>query len=175
MHTAPTTESPSTVGPHPRRWQVLGLLGVAQFMLILDVTVVAIALPHMGADLGLDREQLTWVVSAYTLAFGGLMLSGGRAADILGPRRLVMTGLTIFTAASLLSGLAVGPASLLVGRVAQGVGAALLSPAALSSVVRLFEGEERNRALGIWSALGGTGAAVGVLVGGVFTAGPGWP
>lgn len=168
---APTTD----VTPNPRRWQALGLLGVAQFMLILDITVVAIALPHMGADLGLDREALTWVVSAYTLAFGGLMLLGGRAADILGPRRVVMAGLTVFTAASLLTGLAEGPATVLVGRVAQGIGAAMLSPAALSSVVRLFEGEERNRALGIWSALGGTGAAVGVLVGGVFTAGPGWP
>src|SRR5919106_1473059 len=104
MHGAPTTESQSAIAPHPRRWQVLGLLGVAQFMLILDVTVVAIALPHMGADLGLDREQLTWVVSAYTLAFGGLMLSGGRAADVFGPRRLVMAGLTVFTAASLVTG-----------------------------------------------------------------------
>jgi hypothetical protein len=113
-------------------------------------------------------------MSAYTLAFGGLMLSGGRAADVLGPRRLVMAGLTVFTVASLVSGLAEGPAMLLVGRVAQGFGAAMLSPAALSSVVRLFEGEERNRALGIWSALGGTGAAVGVLAGGVLTAGPGW-
>jgi len=161
--------------PHPRRWQALGLLGAAQFMLIVDITVVAIALPHMGADLGLDREQLTWVMSAYTLAFGGLMLTGGRAADVFGPRRLVLAGLTVFTAASLVSGLAEDPATLLVGRVAQGVGAAMLSPAALSSVVRLFEGEERNRALGIWSALGGTGAAVGVLAGGVLTAGPGWP
>jgi EmrB/QacA subfamily drug resistance transporter len=172
--TAATPVPQTEVGPHPRRWQALGLLGVAQFMLIVDVTVVAIALPHMRADLGLDREQLTWVVSAYTLAFGGLMLSGGRAADILGPRRLVMAGLTVFTVASLMSGLAEDPATLLVGRIAQGLGAAMLSPAALSSVVRLFEGEERNRALGIWSALGGTGAAVGVLAGGVLTAGPGW-
>jgi EmrB/QacA subfamily drug resistance transporter len=174
MHTDTTTAAGADVAPHPRRWQALGLLGVAQFMLIVDVTVVAIALPHMRADLGLDREQLTWVVSAYTLAFGGLMLSGGRAADIFGPRRLVMTGLTVFTVASLVSGLAEDPATLLVGRIAQGLGAAMLSPAALSSVVRLFEGEERNRALGIWSALGGTGAAVGVLAGGVLTAGPGW-
>ena len=161
--------------PHPRRWQALGLLGAAQFMLIVDITVVAISLPHIGADLGLDREQLTWVMSAYTLAFGGLMLSGGRAADVFGPRRLVLAGLTVFTLASLLSGLAEDPTTLLAGRIAQGLGAAMLSPAALSSVVRLFEGEERNRALGIWSALGGTGAAVGVLVGGVLTAGPGWP
>jgi EmrB/QacA subfamily drug resistance transporter len=174
MSTMSTTEH-TAVAPHPRRWQALGLLGAAQFMLILDVTVVAIALPHIGSDLGLDREALTWVVSAYTLAFGGLMLAGGRAADALGPRVVVMAGLTVFTAGSLLSGLAEGSTSLIVGRVAQGVGAAMLSPAALSVVVRSFDGEERNRALGIWSALGGSGAAVGVLVGGVLTAGPGWP
>jgi MFS family permease len=106
---------------------------------------VAIALPHIGADLGLSRGTLTWVVSAYTLMFGGLMLLGGRAADLLG------------------------------GRVAQGVGAAMLSPAALSVVTKTFHGEERNKALGIWSALGGGGgSAIGVLLGGVLTAGPGW-
>ena len=174
MSALSTTEH-TAVAPHPRRWQALALLGVAQFMLILDVTVVAIALPQIGADLGLDREALTWVVSAYTLAFGGLMLSGGRAADAFGPRRLILAGLAVFTAASLLSGLAEGSTSLIVGRVAQGLGAAMLSPAALSAVVRSFEGEERNRALGIWSALGGSGAAVGVLIGGILTAGPGWP
>jgi EmrB/QacA subfamily drug resistance transporter len=176
MHGSGATQPTQLTGraPHPRRWQALGLLGVAQFMLILDVTVVAIALPHMGADLGLDREALTWVVSAYTLTFGGLMLSGGRAADILGPRRMVLTGLAVFTIASLVSGLADGATTLIVGRVAQGIGAAMLSPSALSVVVRSFEGEERNRALGIWSALGGGGAAAGVLVGGLLTAGPGW-
>lgn len=161
--------------PHPRRWLALGMLGLAQFMLILDVTVVAIALPLMGADLDMSRKAVTWVVSIYTLTFGGLMLLGGRLADIIGPRTLVYTGLTIFTLASLSAGVAQDGAMMLSSRVGQGIGAALLSPAALSVVVRLFEGEERNRALGIWSALGGAGAAVGVLVGGVLSAGPGWP
>ena len=159
----------------PHRWETLGFLGIAQLMLIVDVTVVAIALPHMGADLGLDREATTWVISAYTLAFGGLMLLGGRIADLLGARRVVLAGLAVFTAASLVSGLAETPELLIGGRIAQGLGAALLSPAALSSVIQLFEGEERNRALGVWSGLGGAGAALGVLLGGVLTAGPGWP
>ncbi len=158
----------------PRRWRTLALLGTAQFMLILDVTVVAIALPHIGTDLGLARDTLTWVVSAYTLMFGGLMLLGGRAADLFGSRRVVLTGLTLFTAASLATGLA-GNAELLIGgRIAQGIGAAILSPAALSVVTKIFDGDERNKALGIWSALGGGGAAIGVLLGGVLTAGPGW-
>jgi len=159
---------------HPRRWHTLGLLGLAQFMLILDVTVVAIALPHMRADLGLGRDALTWVVSAYTLTFGGLMLLGGRAADLFGPRRVVVAGLVVFTAASLVTGLATGAEMAIGGRIAQGVGAAMLSPAALSVVVRLFEGDERNRALGIWSALGAGGAAIGVLLGGLLTSGLGW-
>lgn len=158
----------------PKRWRLLALLGVAQFMLILDVTVVAIALPHIGADLGLARDSLTWVVSAYTLMFGGLMLLGGRAADLYGARRVVLTGLLVFTAASLATGLASGAALLIGGRVAQGIGAAILSPAALSVVTKTFHGDERNKALGIWSALGGGGAAIGVLLGGILTAGPGW-
>ncbi|MDP3890631.1 MFS transporter [Nocardioides sp.] len=159
---------------HPQRWRLLGFLGAAQLMLILDVTVVAVALPQMGADLGLARDSLTWVVSAYTLAFGGLMLIGGRAADIWGPGRVVTTGLLIFTTASLVTGFASNAETLVGGRVAQGVGAALISPAALSTLVRIFHGEERNRALGVWSALGGVGAAIGVLLGGVLTAGLGW-
>jgi EmrB/QacA subfamily drug resistance transporter len=160
--------------PDPRRWRLLGLLAVAQFMLILDVTVVAIALPNIQTDLGLSRETLTWVVSAYTLMFGGLMLLGGRAADLFGSRRVVLTGLIVFTLASLVTGLAGGPELLLGGRVAQGIGAAMLSPAALSVVTKTFDGDERNKALGIWSAMGGGGAAIGVLLGGLLTAGPGW-
>ncbi|MCW6004791.1 MFS transporter [Micromonospora sp. CPCC 205371] len=143
-------------------------------MLILDVTVVAIALPHIRADLDLQRETLTWVVSGYTLAFGGLLLLGGRAADLFGARRLVLTGLLLFSVASLTAGLATSGPMLLTGRVAQGMAAAMLSPAALSLIVTIFDGDERNRALGIWSALGGSGAALGVLLGGVLTAGPGW-
>ncbi|TCC03997.1 MFS transporter [Kribbella soli] len=160
--------------PDPRRWRLLGLLAVAQFMLILDVTVVAIALPNIETDLHLQRETLTWVVSAYTLMFGGLMLLGGRAADLFGSRRVVLTGLLVFTLASLVTGLANGPEVLLGGRVAQGIGAAMLSPAALSVVTKTFSGEERNKALGIWSAMGGGGSAIGVLLGGLLTAGPGW-
>lgn len=159
---------------HPRRWQALALLSIAQFMLILDVTVVNVALPDIGADLGLGRTALTWVVTAYTLCFGGLMLLGGRLADLAGPRRIVLTGLALFTAASLASGLSTSAATLIAGRVAQGMGAALLSPAALAAVTRMFHGAERAKALGVWAALGGTGAAAGVLVGGALTAGPGW-
>jgi EmrB/QacA subfamily drug resistance transporter len=159
---------------HPRRWQVLGLLGVAQLMLILDITVVTVAIPEMGGDLGMDREALTWVMSAYTLTFGGLLLLGGRAADLVGPTRVVMVGLGVFTAASLAAGLATNGEMLIGARVAQGLGAAFLSPAALSVLVRIFSGPELHRALGVWSALGGVGAAVGVLLGGVLTAGPGW-
>jgi EmrB/QacA subfamily drug resistance transporter len=161
--------------PHPSRWRILGFLGVAQLMLILDITVVAIALPHMEVDLGLSRAAVTWTVSAYTLTFGGLLLLGGRIADLVGAKPVVLTGLLLFTAASLVAGLADAPAVLLGARVAQGVGAALLSPAALSLVVALFDGDERNKALGVWSALGGGGAALGVLLGGLLTAGPGWP
>ncbi|GAA1611168.1 MULTISPECIES: MFS transporter [Kribbella] len=160
--------------PDPRRWRLLGLLAVAQFMLILDVTVVAIALPNIETDLHLQRETLTWVVSAYTLMFGGLMLLGGRAADLFGSRRVVLTGIAVFTLSSLVTGLANGPEVLLGGRVGQGIGAAMLSPAALSVVTKTFSGEERNKALGIWSAMGGGGSAIGVLLGGLLTAGPGW-
>jgi EmrB/QacA subfamily drug resistance transporter len=160
--------------PDPRRWRLLGTLAVAQFMLILDVTVVAIALPNIETDLELRRETLTWVVSAYTLMFGGLMLLGGRAADLFGSRRVVLTGLGVFTLASVVTGLANGPEVLLAGRVAQGIGAAMLSPAALSVVTKTFDGDERNKALGIWSAMGGGGSAIGVLLGGLLTAGPGW-
>ncbi|MGP4104838.1 MFS transporter [Nonomuraea sp. KM90] len=159
---------------HPARWRILGFLGVAQLMLILDVTVVAIALPHIGTDLGLSREALTWTVSAYTLTFGGLMLLGGRITDLVGAKRVVLAGLLLFAIASLVTGLAGSAGVLLGGRVAQGVGAALLSPSALSLVVSLFDGEERNKALGVWAALGGGGAALGVLLGGLLTAGPGW-
>ncbi|OZM70787.1 MFS transporter [Amycolatopsis antarctica] len=168
-----TTAGPATA--HPRRWRILGFLGVAQLMLILDVTVVAIALPQMETDLGLSRAALTWTVSAYTLTFGGLMLLGGRIADLLGAKRVVFAGLLVFTTASLVTGLADSAGLLVGGRIAQAVGAALLSPSALSLVVALFDGNERNKALGVWSALGGGGAALGVLAGGLLTAGPGWP
>jgi EmrB/QacA subfamily drug resistance transporter len=160
--------------PDPRRWKALALISVAQFMLILDVTVVNVALPDIGIDLGLGRSALTWAVTAYTLFFGGLMLLGGRLADTFGARRMMLTGLAVFTLASLATGLAQNQALLLGGRIAQGFGAALLSPAALSTVTTTFHGSERNKALGVWGALGGIGFAAGVLLGGVLTAGPGW-
>ncbi|MFJ3795429.1 MFS transporter [Streptomyces sp. NPDC090088] len=168
-HAAPS-HGPSV----PRRRLMLTLLCLAQFMLILDVTVVNVALPDMAADLHLGRETLTWVVTSYTLCFGGLMLLGGRLADAIGAHRTVLAGLAVFTGASLVTGLATGAPVLLTGRVFQGVGAALLSPAALSLVTTSFHGEERNKALGVWAAIGGTGSAVGVLLGGALTAGPGW-
>jgi EmrB/QacA subfamily drug resistance transporter len=170
-----TTSTVPAPHPYPRRWRILGLLGIAQLMLILDVTVVAVALPNISTDLGLGRQQLTWVVSGYTLAFGGLLLLGGRAADLFGARRLVVAGLGLFAGASLMAGLAPTGWALLAGRVLQGAAAAFLSPSALSLVVKLFDGAERERALGVWSALGGGGAALGLLLGGLLTAGPGWP
>ncbi|MBT2420180.1 MFS transporter [Streptomyces sp. ISL-22] len=160
--------------PDPRRWAALALVCLAQFMLILDVTVVNVALPDMAADLDLGRATLTWVVTAYTLCFGGLMLLGGRLADALGARRTLLAGLSLFTAASLVTGLAAGAPALLGGRIAQGVGAALLSPAALSIVTTTFHGQERTKALGVWAAIGGSGAAAGVLIGGALTDGAGW-
>jgi EmrB/QacA subfamily drug resistance transporter len=175
MEQPAATSTDRTTESHPNRWRILGLLGVAQLMLILDVTVVAVALPNISADLELGRQLLTWVVSGYTLAFGGLLLLGGRAADLFGARRLVIAGLGVFAGASLLAGLAPTGWALLVGRVLQGLSAAFLSPSALSLVVKTFDGAERDRALGIWSALGGGGAALGLLLGGLLTAGPGWP
>jgi EmrB/QacA subfamily drug resistance transporter len=160
--------------PDPRRWRALVLLCLAQFMVILDVTVVNVALPAIGTDLALDRAALTWVVTAYTLCFGGLMLLGGRLADLFSRRRTFLAGLMVFTLASLGAGLAGNGAVLLAARATQGVGAALLSPAALSIITTTFHGRERHRALGVWAGIGGTGAAVGVLLGGLLVSGPGW-
>lgn len=167
---------PGSVGTPPgtRQWAALILLCLAQFMLIVDITVVQIALPSIGADLGLGRESLTWVVIAYTLFFGGLMVFGGRLADALGARRTLIAGLALFTLASLLCGLAPTGAALIAGRAAQGVGAALLSPSALAIITTTFTGDHRNRALGIWAAIGGVGAALGVMLGGILTSGIGW-
>lgn len=156
------------------RWAVLGLLGLAQFMLIVDITVVQVALPTIGTELKLGREALTWVVTTYTLVFGGLMVLGGRLADAFGARRTLLAGLGVFAAASLVCGVAGDGATLIAGRAFQGVGAALMSPSALAVITRTYHGELRNRALGVWGAIGGSGAAVGVLAGGLLTAGPGW-
>jgi EmrB/QacA subfamily drug resistance transporter len=158
----------------PRRWAALALISVAQFMLILDLTVVNVALPDLGADLDLSRTAFTWAISIYVLFFGGLLLLGGRLADVFGARPVMLTGLVIFTLASLASGLAQNETILIGGRIGQGVGAALLSPAALSSITGIFHGEERHRALSVWASLGGLGFAAGVLIGGIVTSGPGW-
>jgi EmrB/QacA subfamily drug resistance transporter len=143
-------------------------------MVILDVTVVNVALPTIGSDLQLDRTSLTWVVTAYTLCFGGLLLFGGRLADTLGRRRTFLAGLGLFTLASLASGLAQTGAVLVAARASQGVGAALLSPAALAIITTSFHGAERNRALGIWAAIAGAGAAIGVLASGLLVEYASW-
>jgi EmrB/QacA subfamily drug resistance transporter len=158
----------------PRRWTALAVVSLAQFMLILDLTVVNVALPDLGADLGLSRTAFTWAVSIYVLFFGGLLLLGGRLADVFGARTMMLTGLVIFTVASLASGLAQNQTLLIGGRIGQGAGAALLSPAALSTITGIFHGEERNKALSVWASLGGIGFAAGVLIGGILTSGPGW-
>ena len=161
--------------PDPRRWWALALLCGAFFMVILDATIVLVALPSIGADLGFSEQGLQWVLSAYALTFGGLLLLGGRAADLLGRRRLFITGVLVFTAASLLCGLAWSPAALLAARAVQGVGAAIMTPSALSIISTTFpEGSERNKALGIWGALGGIGATAAWLIGGPLVDGPGW-
>src|SRR5829696_4272503 len=175
-HSARDTDEPREPqeSADPRRWKALAVLSLAQFMLILDLTVVNVALPNLGADLDLSRTAFTWAVSAYTLFFGGLMLLGGRLADIFGTRPMILTGLVIFTLASLASGLAQNETLLLGGRVGQGVGAALLSPAALSAITGIFHGEERNKALSVWASIGGIGFTTGLLIGGILTTGPGW-
>jgi EmrB/QacA subfamily drug resistance transporter len=157
-----------------RPWTILALIAIAQFMVILDVTVVNVALPSIGDALGFATGQLQWVVTAYVLFTGGLMLLGGRLADLAGRRRVFLAGLGIFTAASLTSGLAWSPDSLIVSRAAQGLGAALLLPSALSIITTTYEGHQRTVALGVWGALGGAGAAAGVLLGGIITSVLGW-
>jgi EmrB/QacA subfamily drug resistance transporter len=148
----------------------LALLSVVQFMLVLDIAIVNVALPSIQVDLGFSQENLQWVISAYALVFGGFLLLGGRAADILGRRRMFISGLVVFTSASLLAALAWSETSLIGARAIQGLGAAIIAPAALSILMTtLAEGKERNIALGVWGAVGGFGAAAGVLLGGVFT------
>src|SRR6187401_142282 len=152
------------------RWWALALLSVVQFMLVLDIAIVNVALPSIQVDLGFSQENLQWVISAYALVFGGFLLLGGRTADLLGRRRIFMLGLVVFTIGSLLCGLAWSDASLIGARAIQGHGAATISPAALAILMTTFaEGRERNIALGVWGAVGGFGAAAGVLLGGVFT------
>jgi EmrB/QacA subfamily drug resistance transporter len=162
-------------GPPTRRWRAFALLVVAYFMTIVDLTVVNVALPTIGAKLHFPESDLQWVVTAYGLTFGGFLLLGGRAADLLGRRRLLMVGLVVFTAASLGCGLATSDTFLIVMRGVQGLGAAIVLPAALSIVMNMFpEGAERNKALGIWGGVGAMGATVGLLAGGLLTRYAGW-
>jgi len=171
-HRNPAASGAAARGRRP--WSVMVLLSVAQFMVILDATVVNVALPSIARSLGLAAGGLQWVVTDYVLASGGLVLLGGRAADVAGRRRIFLAGLTVFTAASLASGLAPTAGALIAARAGQGLGAALLSPAALSIITTSYAGAQRATALGVWGALGGAGAAVGVLAGGVLTTWLGW-
>ena len=158
-----------------RRWSALALIVTAQFMVILDVAIVNVALPSIKSDLSFSQANLQWVISAYAIMFGGVLLLGGRLADVLGRRRLFVSGLALFAASSLLCGLAWSEGSLIAFRALQGLGGALLAPAALSLLMTTFaEGRERNLALGIYGAASGSGAAVGVLLGGLLTSYLSW-
>jgi EmrB/QacA subfamily drug resistance transporter len=158
-----------------RKWLALALLSVVQFMVVLDIAIVNVALPSIQVDLGFSQENLQWVISAYALVFGGFLLLGGRSADLLGRRRIFMGGLVVFTLSSLFAGLAWSEASLITARALQGLGAAIITPAALSILSTTFhEGRERNVALGVWGAVGGYGAAAGVLMGGILTDALSW-
>jgi EmrB/QacA subfamily drug resistance transporter len=165
VHHRHHTSSP----PGGVRWSLLLLLSVAQLMVILDISAVNVALPDLSADLGIAHADIGWTITSYSLIFGSLLLYGGRAADLLGRRRVFLTGLGVFTASSLVTALA-GDATVLFGaRAGQGLGAAMLSPAALSIITTSFYGPERAKALGVWGAVGGAGAAIGVLLGGALT------
>jgi len=158
-----------------RRWFALAVLVAAQFMVVLDVAIVNVALPTIKTDLHFSQEGLQWVITAYSILFGGVLLLGGRAADLLGRRRMFMAGLVLFSVSSLLDGIAWSEGSLIAFRSLQGLGAALLAPAALSILTTTFEeGRERNLALGIWGAVSGSGAAAGVLLGGALTSAFSW-
>jgi EmrB/QacA subfamily drug resistance transporter len=164
-----------SASPNINRWRAFALLAVSFFMTVIDLTIVNVSLPTIGRDLHFSATNLQWVVTAYALTFGGFMLLGGRAADLLGRRRILMVGLALFTGASLGAALSTGEVSLIAARAVQGLGAALMLPAALSIVMNMFaEGAERNKALGIWGGLGAAGATVGVIAGGLLTRYAGW-
>src|SRR4051794_31658867 len=157
------------------RWRAFAVLAVSFFMTIVDLTIVNVALPTIGRDLHFSESGLQWVVTAYGLTFGGLLLLGGRAADLLGRRRIFMIGLAVFTGASLACGLATSDAFLIVMRGVQGAGAAIVLPAALSIVMNMFaEGADRNKALGLWGGIAATGATIGLITGGLLTRYVGW-
>jgi EmrB/QacA subfamily drug resistance transporter len=163
-----------SIGPI-HRWRAFAVLAVAYFMTIVDLTIVNVALPTIGRDLHFSESNLQWVVTAYGLTFGGFLLLGGRAADLLGRRRILMLGLAVFTAASLGAGLATSDGFLIAMRGLQGFGAAIVLPAALSIVMNMFaEGAERNKALGLWGGIGAAGATIGLITGGLLTRFVGW-
>jgi len=174
METADRTGQSGEAQQERKPWTTLTLLGLAQFMVILDITVVNVALPSIDEDLGFAEGDLQWVITAYVLFTGGLLMLGGRATDLFGRRRVFLAGLTTFTAASLASGLASSPEMLIVARAVQGFGAAMLTPGALSIVTTTYAGSQRTAALAAWSAIGSAGAAAGVVLGGVLTSGLGW-
>jgi EmrB/QacA subfamily drug resistance transporter len=158
-----------------KRWLALALLCMAQFVVVLDASIVNVALPSIGEGLSFSQENLAWVVNAYVLTFGGFLLLGGRMADLLGRRRVFMAGLIVVAVASLAAGFAQNEGQLIAARAAQGLGAAIISPSALSIVTTMFtDGSERNKALGVWGAVAGSGGAAGVLLGGILTDGLGW-
>jgi EmrB/QacA subfamily drug resistance transporter len=175
MSTETLMERGVPAGSDRRRWLALAVIVAAQFMVVLDVAIVNVALPSIKTDLNFSQESLQWVITAYAIFFGGVLLLGGRLADLLGRRRLFMAGLVLFTVSSLLDGLSWSAGSLIAFRSLQGLGAALLSPAALSILTTTFrEGRERNLALGIWGAASGSGGAAGVLLGGALTSALSW-
>jgi EmrB/QacA subfamily drug resistance transporter len=175
MSSQALAQGDATTRADGRRWLALAVIVAAQFMVVLDVAIVNVALPSIKTDLGFSQESLQWVITAYALFFGGVLLLGGRLADLLGRRRMFMAGLLLFTASSLLDGLSWSAGSLIAFRSLQGLGAALLSPAALSILTTTFrEGRERNVALGVWGAASGSGGAAGVLLGGALTSAFNW-
>ncbi len=175
MTTNPSVTRAPEVGPDPRRWKALSVLALVQLMLLLDATVVNVALPTIKSDLGFSDSGLTWVVSSYLLAAGGLLLLGGKVADLIGRRRTFCLGTIVFAGASLLAGAAQSPAMLIAGRVLQGVGEGLAAPAALSMVALLFTSdEERPKAFGIWGGLAGLGSTLGVILSGVLVSAASW-
>jgi EmrB/QacA subfamily drug resistance transporter len=174
--TAALSPPAASRGPAVNRWLVLVIACIAQFMVILDATIVNVALPSIQRGLHFSASNLQWVINAYTLVFGGFLLLGGRAADLIGRKRLFVAGVVLFSAASLLNGVAQSSGMLIAGRALQGLGAALLSPAALSIITTTFtENSERTKALGVWSAIAAGGGAVGLLLGGVLTDLVSWP
>jgi EmrB/QacA subfamily drug resistance transporter len=160
--------------PGRKPWTTLVLLGLAQFMVTLDITVVNVALPSIAEDLAFAEGDLQWVITAYVLFTGGLLMLGGRATDLFGRRRIFLAGLSIFTLSSLASGLAPSPETLIAARAVQGLGAAMLTPGALSIVTTTYEGDQRTAALAAWGAIASAGAAVGVVLGGILTSSLGW-